>query len=290
MVRIPRRLRKNRFRFVLIKDGSKFPFEKKWTTENNYPWYHKKFLDHIEQGGNYGVVCGYGNILVIDCDTEKVDERVRNCFPDTFVVKTGSGGYHHYFICKDLDKSIRLKDDEGVNVGDIQYKGKQVVGPNSNHPNGNKYRVVEDREIKEIYDEEVKEMFDDMIVSRTGREIAKDEELEMKKEYNGSICGISVADVVSLRGLFKREGTEYQGAHPIHGSSTGRNFTLNVKKNTWYCWRHDVGGGPYSLLAIKHGLIKCEEAGRGALDSQTFQKVLKIAKEKYGVKNKGDCL
>lgn len=285
MTKIPDILNKNRFRFALIYNGSKFPFEKKWQKENNYPPYHSRLIEHLNNGGNYGVVCGYANLLVIDCDTKLISDLTEEKLPDTFKVETGSGGHHYYFICEDFDSSTRLKDDDGENIGDIQYKGKQVVGPNSSHPNGNKYEVVRNVSLARVSREEIIEVFDDMIISKSSSEKAKDEELGMKEKYNGGVSGLSVADVVSLKRLYKRDGLEYQGSHPVHGSSTGRNFGVNIKKNVWKCWRHGVGGGPYSLIAVKHGIIKCHEAGQGALDKKTFKKVLRIAKKKYGLRS-----
>jgi len=48
--------------FCRIKHKSKAPFEKDW---NNKPYYHfqmERFL-----GENYGVLCGYRDLAVIDC-------------------------------------------------------------------------------------------------------------------------------------------------------------------------------------------------------------------------------
>lgn len=63
---------------------------------------------------------------------------------------------------------------------------------------------------------------------------------------------------------------EIRGAHPFHGSTTGNNYAINVQKNTWICRRdgHNSGGGPLELFAVREGIIRCEDAGRGCLDGK----------------------
>jgi hypothetical protein len=59
-----------------------------------------------------------------------------------------------------------LKDpehpDNPLHLGEIQWKGQQVVGPGSIHPNVNRYEVIDDTEIATIsYDhilEAIKEL------------------------------------------------------------------------------------------------------------------------------------
>lgn len=86
-------------------------------------------------GGNYGVACGYG-LVILDADIDEIKENIKTKLPPTFTVKSpGSNGWHCYFLCE-LEKPIRLRDKDGENVGDIQGRGKMVVGPSSVHPNG----------------------------------------------------------------------------------------------------------------------------------------------------------
>jgi putative DNA primase/helicase len=77
---------------------------------------------------------------------------------------------------------------------------------------------------------------------------------------------------------------EWQGAHPLHGSEGGMNFCVHPTEG-WYCHRHNSGGDGLLWLAVKHGLIKCEEAKPGALRGQLFVEVCKLAqKEGFDVK------
>jgi len=77
-----------------------------------------------------------------------------------------------------------------------------------------------------------------------------------------------------------RQGDEYWGAHPGHGSKTGKNFWVNPAKNCWHCFRHGTGGGPFSWLAVEEGLIGCEDATPGALRGVLFKQVLEKAVER----------
>jgi len=286
MSSIPEKLKNTNFRFVLIQNGKKFPFEKKWQSENNYPFYHKKLIKHLKlRNGNYGVVCGYGNLLVIDCDTKMLEKTVENNLPDTFKVRTGSGGSHFYFTVDDFYKPIRLLDDGNKNVGDIQWEGKQVVGPTSLHPNSNKYEIENNSNIKNISSEDIKDVLEPWIIKdkKEGDDRVNKDFMENNKNQNGSIYSLSVADVVNLGGM-EKIGYEYRGAHPVHGSTTGKNFTINISKNTWHCFRHSCGGGPFQLVAVKEGIIKCHEAGKGCLSKEKFRKVLEVAKKKYNLK------
>ena len=63
---------------------------------------------------------------------------------------------------------------------------------------------------------------------------------------------------------------EVRGAHPFHGSTTGMNYSINVRKNVWICRRdgHNCGGGPLELFAVREGIIRCEDVRRGCLDGK----------------------
>ena len=78
MPEVPERLRDKRFRFVKIQKKKKGPFEKGWQDYNNYKWNEEKFK---KWDGNYGVVCGFGNLTVIDADNEVTEKAVEENLP-----------------------------------------------------------------------------------------------------------------------------------------------------------------------------------------------------------------
>ncbi len=63
--------------------------------------------------------------------------------------------------------------------------------------------------------------------------------------------------------------------HPLHGSSTENNF--KVDGNRWHCFRHDSGGSKFEWIAVKNGIIDCDEAQKGCLQGSDFIDVLEIA-------------
>jgi len=278
---IPKRLQHDDFRFVKVAKGGKNPIEMSWQDKNNYKWNSSQIKEHVEKGGNYGVLGGFGNLVIIDCDSREVENSVKNSLPDTFTVRTGGGGAHFYYICNDLSNPIRLSSGDSYgDIGDVQSKGKQVIGAGSTHPNGNKYKVENDINLAKIDAESIRVALKDYI--KTESHVSAREEKSKLQEINKDL-DISILSVVDTAGL-KHRGDEFQGSHPIHGSSTGMNFCVNPGKNTWHCFRCSSGGGPLSWMAVKEGIISCSDATPGALRGEIFKKVLDVGKKKYGLK------
>jgi putative DNA primase/helicase len=214
---------------------------------------------------------------VVDADTPEL-QKVMKDFTPTFTVKTAKG-FHYYYKVPDMDKKIVLQNDKG-HFGEIQSVRTFVVGPNSIHPSGAVYEVINNIPIAEISVSEIKTRLNDFLPDMVDSKEAE-EELKIIQENK---LDIPITSIISLSGLTKR-GDEYQGAHPVHGSETGMNFCVNPSKNTWHCFRCNSGGGALSLLAVKEGIIRCDEAKPGALKGEKFKQLLKIAKEKYGLKD-----
>lgn len=269
---IPKQLQKEEFRFILLKPKEKIPIEEKWQETNNYLYNEEKLTTHLTNGGNYGVLCGKGYLTVLDGDKEELWQRAMEILPKTFTVKTGRGGRHFYFICTELEKSIRLTNDTLGDIGDVQFTKKQVVGPNSTHPTGPKYEVLINEPIATITKEQLMVCVHPWLKT-------EDQPKEHKSKYDKEL---QITDVANLSKM-KKQGNEYYGEHPTHGSDTKMNFRINPSKNVWHCFRHGTGGGPLSLLAVQEGIIDCADAGPGCLRGDNFKKVLKIAEEQFGI-------
>jgi len=274
-ITIPQQL--NEWRFIKLKPRDKIPIEPKWTTTATYGYSDSGLLAHIEAGGNYGVL-GSEDHVIVDGDTPEVQRAMEGHLPLTFTVRTpGHQGRHYYFLCK-LEKPIRLRDKDKANIGDIQGIGKQVVGPNCIHPNGKTYEVVNDRPPNWVAPNNLKRALKEFIIKEPpSAKFAEGEREALVGE--GLKADIKITDVHPPEGMIRR-GDEYYGSHPVHGSEGGQNFWINTKKNVWNCFRHDTGGGPLSLLAVKEGIIKCEDAVKGVLRGTEFNQVLKLAREK----------
>ncbi|MFH1473851.1 MAG: phage/plasmid primase, P4 family [Candidatus Aenigmatarchaeota archaeon] len=158
MTEIPVHLRDNRFRFVKIKAKEKAPFEVNWQSSNNYTFDSQELSEHLAKGGNYGIVCGVGGLVVVDVDREELG-KLMEALPETFVVKTGNkdpNRKHFYFICPDCDRKIVVARN-GTHYGEIQGIGSQIVGPGSIHPNKKPYTVLHDKPIATITWKELKD-------------------------------------------------------------------------------------------------------------------------------------
>jgi len=281
-IEIPEVLKKSEFRFIRIKEKSKMPIDTKWSSENNFTYDSPVLLNHIEEGKNYGVLGGYGNLTIIDCDSEEIKREVEK-LPETFTVRSGSGrGYHFYFICKDLEKPIRLTDStaekkEVGGLGDVMGYGKMVVGPTCIHPSGGRYEIIKNLPIAEVKQEDILRVLNAWIKKEFPQE-----KLNEYKSDNLIIKNCDITKVIDISKLRRRTEYEYYGPHPIHGSTTGVNFHCNVKENIWHCFRHNTGGGILQLIALKEGLMDCSDSVPGFLRGKLFIKTLKIAREKYG--------
>ena len=144
--------------------AGKHPIGKDWT--NNWsvdPVKLKEWFDEEEvllTPKNIGIVTGDGKFVfdvdVKDNGLETWKQLIeKNGEPETFCVRTGSGGLHYYFLIpagKEVrNKSkTRDKDDKDKRPGigfDIRGDGGFVVAPPSKHASGNFYVIVKDTAI-----------------------------------------------------------------------------------------------------------------------------------------------
>ena len=299
--KIPARFEDSNFRFVRV--NGKKPIRKAWNKPENAFKYSDKVLQAWIEKNNYGILHGCGGLIALDADNflRWQGLGLDKIFEDTLTVQTGRvdangkrNGRHYYLICKDLtEKSIeeykiksyyKLVDPEGSEIGELRLHHCQTVGPNSIHPSGNRYEIINDVEIKIVSIWDLIDAFEPYIgkKDRTWR-IPENGTKGMQKDYSTiEHLDLNVEDLVNLHSLCMH-GEEYRGPHPLHGSDSGHNFSINSSKNVWYCFRHNSGGGALELLAVQEGIISCSEAGKGALRGDKFRQVLNVL-EKRGFK------
>lgn len=278
---LPKQLHRDDFGFAKLRKKSKKPYEEEWQ-KNPHSW--EEITEHIRLGNNYGVMGGYGNLIIVDSDSPELEEVLKAELSETFTVKT-SKGRHRYFICEDIDDIgiLRLNmrrltpDGEGekIHVGEVIAYGGQCVGPGSIHPDtGNQYEVEEDVEIAEITKEQIySALLPFMTIEYPHGVSVKD------------CCGVSITDVATEYGIaLKRSGDRLSGPHPIHGSSNGENFCVSPAKNAWHCFRCESGGGPLQLIALMEEILDCSECKKGTLRGDKFKQTALIAEERFDVK------
>lgn len=242
---IPKQLQRNDFRFIFINE-EKAAIEKAWGKINNYLYDEKKLLDFISNNKKYGIVCGYGNLVIIDFDKEEVQDELINLFPTTFTTKSaGKGLYHLYYIC-DEQKGFRVNDINGERVADIQGEGTYIVAPNT-ELKGKKYEIIKDVEISKINMETIRKIFSPYLsMEKTKKKSSiesKDHEVKQIMER------IKVPDLLRQWGIpLNKNPTEC----PFHDSSGGK--CLSYNDNLWHCFHCDSGGTVINLVMEKEGL------------------------------------
>jgi hypothetical protein len=251
MIEIPSQLQNENFRFILLKPKSKIPFEKNWQTTANYKFNDPKLLQHILNGGNYGVLGGYGNLLIIDCDSQIIEKMVEDNFPQTF-----KSHKHYYFICKNARSLKLLKGRE--TFADIQYKGKQAVGPGSTHPEGHKYKVKKDLAIVENDFKDVEKVFTEFIEKPvvSGSVIDTNGKIQGKRKptpiTEAIIKLLKVSDVMRH---FSFDTTKKYTECLLHNSKGKHGFCWDDDKGVWYCQGCHRGGNVVTLIRYCERLI-----------------------------------
>jgi P4 family phage/plasmid primase-like protien len=203
-------------------------------------------------------------------------------------------------------------------LGEMQWAGQQVVGPSS------RFRTIEEPDIvkiqiwrednvpslpiKEVSAAEILQVFEGKVRYNKKLEAAVSDEEDVaglekaKKTRVGKITKkstrfgplkigwldkIKIADIALPNPITKSDPNgsgEIQGGHPLHGSESEGNFSVNVQKNIWHCFRDDSGGGVLELVAVMNGLIECGEAAPGCLRKDgVLAKVIDLLVTKYGM-------
>ena len=197
---IPKQLQKDSLRFCFV--NYKVPFPTGWQKEENtYKYNDPKLLARINTGENYGVIGGYGNLMIVDADTQKVVDAF-SIFGDTFTIKTGAKeGKHIVFFVPGLNKSYALAQEtkestpENLifeNIGHITSKGRMVVAPGCKHykqlknrkfePTGKKYDILKNVDIKVITEEQLQAVIKPFLTPEIRKQKETEQEAQKKAQ------------------------------------------------------------------------------------------------------------
>ncbi len=179
---IPKQLQNPNFRYLKLRPKGKEPTSDMtdWK-KNSLKFNDTKLLDHLEADGNYAILGGYVNLIMIDADSPKIND-IAKTLPETFTIKTGNPKdykKHYYYICDKILKPIRFTKVKVGDLGDVRSEGQYVVAPGSIHPTGNPYKVTKDIPISQITEEEIREAFKEFIDPKDNTEF-KDYPIETK--------------------------------------------------------------------------------------------------------------
>ena len=194
---IPQQLWNDEFRFLKLRQGGKEPsYDMLRWQEDNFKYNDFKLLNHIEHDGNYGIIGGFGNLIIIDADSEEVN-NIAKSLPETFTIKTGSPIHykHHYYYIVDKEmKAIRLSKEKVGDLGDIRAKGQYVVGPNCLHPTGGTYKITKDIPISKITEKQIKEFFSSIYDRDRDHDEKKEFEIDTKLRNSKYVRECNVPD------------------------------------------------------------------------------------------------
>lgn len=248
-IQIPDKLKVKGIKFVLLERQGKKPFQQEW--QNKIIGFDNEEL--LAHTGNYGVMGGgINNLIIIDFDNEKVQNEVITKLPETFTVKTGRGMLHKYFF-SDASQSFKIFDEEMNTLADVQGEGKQVVGPGSIHPNGNKYEIVEDKNISFLSYGEIKALLMpyDKKPKKDIKEIEKPKVTDVQDDFLDRVkSSVSMTDVLSSFGInTSKNPTEC----PFHASKGGK--CLGFNRETAHCFHCD---GSWNIFSFTKDMKKCD--------------------------------
>jgi hypothetical protein len=278
---LPEQLKNEAFSFIPLEGKNPAINGKGWEKQINR---YDKVEGWLANGLNYGVMTGHGDLMVIDADSETIDKAILSSdLPPTFTVKSGGEGEwkkHRYFICSGFEEKGYFKDEsDGTHGGEILTKGFQAVGPGSIHPDTKKrYSVLVDLPIASVTKEQV-----DLALSQFYKEKVSTARVQGAETTTSALSESSLKISDLLPGT-----TTGNIPHPIHGSTSGINLSIDTEKNEWHCFRCGSGGGAISLLAVMEGIILCEDAKPGGLRGENFIKAKDLARTKYGAIFDGD--
>lgn len=212
---IPKRLRNPDYRFYLIAQNQKIPIEKKYNTTNNYQYEDDTLLTHLNAWGNYGIVTGIGNIIVLDFDSLDYYNQIKTKLPNTFTVQTASSRlFHYYYHFKgEPIKKIGINDNQGKRVLDIQSNGAGIVAPNS-RIDSNGYDVVNDTDIADIDWDTLKRLFDLESYKKARNKLIIDE-----TKFSSQDIDQSIKSLISANLKRTRERHFICPLHPSHNQS-----------------------------------------------------------------------
>jgi hypothetical protein len=92
-----------------------------------------------------------------------------------------------------------------------------------------------------------------------------------------------------FKNLRKKGTNKYWTKSPFHSSNTGHNFEMDYNKNVWYCWRHNLGGSVFELIAFCEGILSCKdyaldpEIVRPRMNKDDKIKIWKDKKEQFRI-------
>jgi len=250
-IKIHPRLLEHDFNFVKINKGEKRCIERRWNTRVMKHW-DSSLQEHLENGGMYGVQINNSKIngkqlLVIDFDNREFQDKVISFFPKTFSTSSGSKkNCKHLWFCTDkLKKKFAVTDDKINTLADVLGEHGQIVAPNSEHPGGSTYRVVDDMPIAFIPYDEVLEILKPYMKKEEKKVVA----VTPRVSYGSNSFYDEVRSKINVIDVLNKLGIDTQNSRtdcPLHDSESHE--CLSFTKDVWNCWHCGKSGNLFTLV------------------------------------------
>ncbi|HNY35400.1 MAG TPA: bifunctional DNA primase/polymerase, partial [Methanothrix soehngenii] len=236
---------------------------------NNYAFDDPEFIDWLQRGNNYGVTGAGGLIKLESDDMPRWRELgVIDLLSEGFTVKSSTPTRQHFYFDYDGPgiADTPLKDPvTGKDIGHIRAMGEpggrggQVVGPGSLHPHNVRYEVIKDMPIARIDRATL-----DKVIAKFGGKQTGESKKAGKTYLIDPFSDVTIAQVLGGHYHdFHPEGSQMAGPNPYgqHTNHAGRCLVIEPGDKEYYCFECEQGGGVSRLIAIKAGIMRCDERG-----------------------------
>ena len=144
--------------------------------------------------------------------------------------------------------------------------------------------MIDDREIATIRIEQLREAIAGLKTKKTDRKENTDTYDSKQYSRGGWREEVDISRIVHPLHANPGPGGEIVGENPIHGHKNKKNegknnFSVNTQKNVWHCFSCDSGGGWVEWLAVREGIIRCEDAGPNCLTREQYIQVMRVAED-----------
>jgi len=231
---------------------------------------------HIAAGNNYGVLPRNG-ILIIDCDSSELWDRIPAHWKESFIVTSGredGSGRHIYLRCHDGPTHTKIVFPG--DLGDIRLSdhNSYVVGPGSIHPDTGRRYTHNDNEVIAVSWQELSAFIEanrgavkksKSQEEREAKIVAARERRARGDNLIAEACNLKPEDYIYPDNA-KIVGNVIMGANPVFGSTNGYNLHIDTQRGLFYDFRNHVGGDGLHALCIARGLISFEQLGPNCLN------------------------
>jgi hypothetical protein len=209
----------------------------------------------LNEGGNYGVVGGFGSLVIFDFDDLEALKLVNDKLPPTFTCKSGGKGMPHVYYVLENDAhfpKFPIKNNEGRTLIDIQCDGSQVVGPGSKLANGGQYSVVDDMPIAKMSVSFLQALFESQVPENKPKPMRFPRPAPQEGVVGDIKRHVRMSSVLSTFGIDVRHRPTMCPMN--HSSQNGKCFSFDDGKGLGHCFNCGWGGDIIKLVMDKKNL------------------------------------